>query len=139
METNKSQWKYLCNFYYNHYKSNMHEFLFRVVRLRLTTFQLEVKLQLNVVLCFKVYNVFVNKLLVHRMFSASVLCFCSLMVSCSESHVYLPFRNEDIHPFCIQASRGLPVTDCTRNRRSVAICNLSKFTTSLPLEYQVLK
>ncbi|WAR04739.1 LMLN-like protein, partial [Mya arenaria] len=34
-------------------------------------------------------------------------------------------NNEDIHPFCIHANRGQLKTDCTRNRKAVAICNLT--------------
>jgi hypothetical protein len=53
---------------------------------------------------------------------------CALTVCC---------RNEDIHPFCIEATRGQPVTDCSRNRKAVAICNLSEFNKNLPSQYQV--
>lgn len=45
-------------------------------------------------------------------------------------------RGQDIHPFCNQASRGQPFTDCTRSRKAVAVCNLSEFAASLPSIYQ---
>ncbi|XP_045207498.1 leishmanolysin-like peptidase isoform X1 [Mercenaria mercenaria] len=48
-------------------------------------------------------------------------------------------RNEDIHPFCIEATRGQPVTDCSRNRKAVAICNLSEFNKDLPKQYQYFR
>ncbi|KAL4229393.1 hypothetical protein ACF0H5_012432 [Mactra antiquata] len=48
-------------------------------------------------------------------------------------------RNGDIHPFCLEATRGTPITDCSKDRSAVAICNLSEFTAPLPLEYQYFR
>lgn len=45
-------------------------------------------------------------------------------------------RQQDIHPFCTAPNRGEIVTDCSRNRNAVAICNLSEFPVDLPEIYQ---
>lgn len=45
-------------------------------------------------------------------------------------------KRGDIHPFCDEVRRGVLKTDCTRNRDSVAFCNLVEYNSSLPQQYQ---
>ncbi|KAH3704021.1 hypothetical protein DPMN_079076, partial [Dreissena polymorpha] len=62
-----------------------------------------------------------------------------VMKSCYEWMETRIARNEDIHPFCINVNRGQPLTECTRSRGAVAICNLAEFQASLPLQYQYFR
>ncbi|XP_059146566.1 leishmanolysin-like peptidase [Physella acuta] len=45
-------------------------------------------------------------------------------------------RKESIHPFCDKVKRGELWTDCTYNRKSVALCNLVEYSQPLPAKYQ---
>ncbi|XP_062567285.1 leishmanolysin-like peptidase isoform X1 [Saccostrea cucullata] len=42
----------------------------------------------------------------------------------------------DMHPYCKQIRQGMLRTDCTRNRKAVAFCNLAVYSGPLAPEYQ---
>lgn len=51
------------------------------------------------------------------------------------------FSNETLEPFCNIPKRNTPgrtQTDCTYDHLSVGTCNLIKYASSIPNEYQVL-
>jgi hypothetical protein len=61
-------------------------------------------------------------------------CYLHLF-SVNESH----YSSLDMHPYCMQVREGMLWTDCTRNRKAVAFCNLVKYSRPIPSEYQVNK
>nr|XP_011418435.2 leishmanolysin-like peptidase [Crassostrea gigas] len=56
--------------------------------------------------------------------------------SCMEWMDLHPPPAQDMHPFCKQIRQGMLKTDCTRDRRAVAFCNLVTYSGPLPPEYQ---
>ncbi|XP_048752274.1 leishmanolysin-like peptidase [Ostrea edulis] len=44
--------------------------------------------------------------------------------------------SSDMHPYCKQLRQGMLRTDCTRNRKAVAFCNLVEYSGPIPPEYQ---
>lgn len=56
--------------------------------------------------------------------------------SCMEWMDLHPPPAQDMHPFCKQIRQGMLKTECTRDRRAVAFCNLVTYSGPLPSEYQ---
>ncbi|KAL3837506.1 hypothetical protein ACJMK2_022858 [Sinanodonta woodiana] len=56
--------------------------------------------------------------------------------SCFEWIETRQIKKGDIHPFCNEVRQGSLDTDCTRNRKAVALCNLGRFETKVPAKYQ---